>query len=265
MHNTLSIPIIETPYAGKLTKAFLSGESIGGLNPGKSTEGSLAQKASKKKYTSAQRKILVRVLKKQYQQDTIELEEDSAVLNSINSLLSEDTFTFTTGQQIHIFLGPLFFIYKIQSLLARVKYFNSSNSGYKAVPVFWMATEDHDLEEINYVKLYNEIYQWDMEPGNAVGKLKCSGLEELLEKIWDRADKTEENDRLFSIFRKHYTANHTLAAATRSVLHELFGKDGLIILPNLMYLGGSAEIEYWLPLLLLLVQILPFSGSHLFH
>lgn len=224
------IPITETPYVSKLAKDYLLGKEIGINSPLVSNYNDIAEKAKSKEFNAAKRTILVNALLEQYKKDNVGLNEDSKVYQNIQSLKESKTFTFTTGQQIHIFLGPLFFIYKIQSLLRHVKNFNKENNEFTAVPVFWMASEDHDLEEINYVKLYGETFTWDTEAGNAVGRIFCKGLPELINKIEERADKTEENRNLYDLFRKHYLSNRTLAAATRSLLHEIFEEDGLIIL-----------------------------------
>src|SRR5215469_9171930 len=58
-----------------------------------------------------------------------------------------------TGQQVGLFGGPVFSIYKA---LSAVKLANEAKkSGVDCVPVFWLATEDHDLEEVNQLQLPN--------------------------------------------------------------------------------------------------------------
>lgn len=223
-------PITQTPYVTKLAKDYLLGKAIGIDNPLVHSYEEIAEKAKSKEFNLTNRALLVNALLEQYKKDGVELNEDSRVYQNIKSLNESDTFTFTTGQQIHIFLGPLFFIYKIESLLRHVKNFNKENNEFKAVPVFWMASEDHDLDEINYVKLYGETFTWEVESGNAVGRINCKGLPEIINRIEERADKTEENKNLFNLLRRHYLSSKSLAAATRSLLHELFEEEGLIIL-----------------------------------
>ncbi len=223
------IPITETPYVSELAKDYLLGKDIGINNPLVTDYEGIFKLAKSKNFSLENRNILVEVLLNQYKKDSVELNENSQVYRNILDLKESSTFSFTTGQQIHIFLGPLFFIYKIQSLLRHVKNFNASNNGIKAVPVFWMASEDHDLNEINYIKLYGETHTWEAEAGNAVGRILCKGLPELIDKIEERADKTAENIKLFKLFRSHYKSDRTLAAATRSLLNEIFGEEGLLI------------------------------------
>jgi bacillithiol biosynthesis cysteine-adding enzyme BshC len=230
MPDKLSIPVIKTPYVSKLAKDYLSGNNLGGLNPGIPNLEQLQAKANERVFAQESRTVLVEALLNQYKNDGVSLSEDSEVLKNIQSLLLPNTFSVTTGQQIHIFLGPLFFVYKIQSLLALAKRFNSNTSSQTVVPVFWMASEDHDLAEINYVKLYGETYSWEPTAGNAVGRITCDGLPEIINRLEARADKNAENEALYALFRKHYVDGKKLSAATRSLLHELFEDQGLIII-----------------------------------
>ena len=230
MSDNFSIPIVNTHYVSKLAKDYLSGKEINTLNPGVPVLNQLIIKAAERKFSAEKRILLVDALLQQYEKDGIKLEKDSNVYKNILSLNDSHTFSFTTGQQIHIFLGPLFFLYKIQSLIGHVKNFNKNSDTFKSIPIFWMATEDHDLAEINYVKLYGETFTWETTAGNAVGRITCEGLPELIDKIEDRADKTQENTELFKLFKKHYLSHITLAAATRSLLHEIFNDEGLVIM-----------------------------------
>lgn len=224
------VNVTETPYVSKLARDYFLGKDLGGLSPGIPSMEQIISKAGQKQFNATQRESLINALHQQYKRDGIELETNSLVVENIEALRSNNTFTFTTGQQIHIFLGPLFFVYKIQSLIAQAKQFNDQQSDIKAIPVFWMATEDHDLEEIDHVKLYGTTYTWETKPGNAVGRLKCEGLPQLIDQLAERADKNEQNAAFFEMLNRHYLPGRRLAAATRSLIHELFGNEGLLII-----------------------------------
>src|SRR4051794_35519046 len=73
--------------------------------------------AKKKMFPKSNRQVLVSVLQNQYSKLTV-LEK---VKSNIDSLLSESTFTVTTGHQLNIFTGPLYFIYKIVSVINACK------------------------------------------------------------------------------------------------------------------------------------------------
>ena len=197
------IPITETPYVSKLAKDYLLGKDIGINNPLVTDYEGILELSKVRNFSETSRNTLVKALLNQYDQDGIPLGKNSKVYQNIISFKESNTFSFTTGQQIHIFLGPLFFIYKIQSLLR---------------------------QEINFVKLYGEKYTWEAESGDAVGRIRCEGLPELIDRLENRADKTEENKKLYSLFRKYYTNDKALAAASRGLLNEIFGEEGLVII-----------------------------------
>src|SRR5690606_16725233 len=89
------------------------------------------------------RKILVQSLMKQYEGLSI----SSATLTNIDLLKEQTTFTVTTGHQLNLFTGPLYFFYKIVSTINLCKELKTAYPNYNFVPVYWMATEDHDFEE----------------------------------------------------------------------------------------------------------------------
>ncbi|HBS12011.1 MAG TPA: bacillithiol biosynthesis cysteine-adding enzyme BshC, partial [Flavobacteriaceae bacterium] len=89
------------------------------------------------------RPILVKSLEKQYQY----LNSSAKTAQNIQSLLSENTFTITTGHQLNLFTGPLYFLYKIVSVLNLVERLKIEFPERNFVPIYWMATEDHDFDE----------------------------------------------------------------------------------------------------------------------
>jgi uncharacterized protein YllA (UPF0747 family) len=121
------------------------------------------------------RQILVSELEKQYA--TIKV---STLTNeNIQSLKNPKTFTITTGHQLNLFTGPLYFLYKIVSTINLCKQLKLEYPNYNFVPVYWMATEDHDFEEINYFNFKNKKIQWKVESFGPVGRLSTAGLEEV--------------------------------------------------------------------------------------
>ena len=100
----------------------------------------------KKSYPQTSRKILVDALQEQYR--TVDVSE--ATLENIQSLEDQNTFTITTGHQLNLFTGPLYFLYKIISTINLTESLAAQFTEQRFVPVYWMATEDHDFDEINY-------------------------------------------------------------------------------------------------------------------
>src|SRR5690606_8106625 len=176
------------------------------------------------------RKTLVSSLQKQYSQ--LQLSEETRT--HIQLLLKENTFTVTTGHQLNLFTGPLYFLYKIISTFNLTRELASAYPEYNFVPVYWMATEDHDFEEINYFILHGKKFQWNPaanpKTGGAVGELPTAGLEEVLALFAAELGGGRQADKLRSLFEAAYLGHDNLADATRFLANELFGKEGLVIL-----------------------------------
>ena len=97
------------------------------------------------------RELLQNIVKEQ--NSFLELSE---ICNAnIEALKSKNTFSVTTGHQLCLFTGPLYFIYKIASTINLVNRLKNNYPKYNFVPVFWLASEDHDFEEINSINLFN--------------------------------------------------------------------------------------------------------------
>jgi bacillithiol synthase len=106
-------------------------------------------KNKRQSFPVGHRSTLVSVLQSQYKN----LVQEEAVKANIASLSQANTFTITTGHQLNIFTGPLYFIYKIVTVINACKELKKQFPENNFVPVYWMASEDHDYDEIKYFKL----------------------------------------------------------------------------------------------------------------
>ncbi|MPR33820.1 bacillithiol biosynthesis cysteine-adding enzyme BshC [Salmonirosea aquatica] len=163
-------------------------------------------------FDPAKRQTLVEILSKQY----------AGISNppDFSLLQNETTFTVTTGHQLNIFTGPLYVIYKIVTTVNLARVLKETYPDYDFVPVYWMASEDHDFAEIASFNLFGQKYTWSGTPRGAVGRLDPKELETILNQLPEAVP----------IFRKAYLKNETLAGAVRCYMHELFGKKGLVTL-----------------------------------
>ena len=109
-----------------------------------------------RRFQDERRGILTNVLKEQY--DGLAISD--AVSTNIDLLNDKNTFTITTGHQLNIFTGPLFFIYKVVTVINMAKMIRDRFLHYNFVPVYWMASEDHDFAEINNFRLFGKKYEW---------------------------------------------------------------------------------------------------------
>ena len=171
------------------------------------------------------RNVLVSVLKKQYQN----LETSQLTHQHIESLKFETTFTITTGHQLNLFTGPFYFLYKIVSAINLSKELKENYPENNFVPLYWMATEDHDFEEINYFNFKGKKFQWNKESYGAVGELSTKGLNEVLEFFKKHLGTSENAIKLAELFKQAYLNHNNLAEATMFLANELFASYGLVI------------------------------------
>jgi len=181
---------------------------------------------TEKKTHSINRVVLVDVLNKQ--NASLFLSKKSKL--NIESLEENSTFTVTTGHQLCLFTGPIYFIYKIISTINLAEQLEEKYPNNNFVPVFWMATEDHDFQEINHIHLFGKKITWDSKQSGAVGRMHLDGFEGLLTELKSVLGNSENAGKLISLFEKSYLTNDNLADATRYLVNELFGKYGLVIL-----------------------------------
>jgi bacillithiol biosynthesis cysteine-adding enzyme BshC len=227
--NVTSIDRRETFFSNAFLDAYLFGESLSDFFSYKPEIGSIEQAiAARKNYPEEQRKVLVDVLKEQYQQSGIQLNAENATSINIERLKENNTYTITTGQQIHVGLGPVYVLYKIWDTLAIADECRKLHPDSNFVPVFWMATEDHDFEEVQTIKIFGKEFTWENETGGAVGRLSSNGLTELFGKIRDEINLNEKLEAFISLCEKAYSQDN-FANATRYIVHELFGEHGLVV------------------------------------
>ena len=169
---------------------------------------------------------LVETLKRQYQ--NIEISDSSK--QNIELLAHPNTFTITTGHQLNLFSGPLYFLYKIISTINLTKELKSKYPTYNFVPVYWMATEDHDFEEINYFNFKGKKFRWNKESTGPVGRLSTEGLAEFFEIYSLELGSSTNASFIKNLFEQAYLKHENLADATRFLANSLFADYGLVIL-----------------------------------
>lgn len=179
-----------------------------------------------KNFDQEKRNILVSELEKQYSG----IEVSGITERQIQSLAVGNTFTVTTGHQLNLFTGPLYFIYKIVSTINLADKLKETYPENHFVPVYWMATEDHDFEEINYFKLNGKKYQWKSEQKGAVGDFE---LDQSFREFFK-----EVSAFVPELFKAAYLESRTLSEAVRKYVHHLFGEKGLLVVD-----GNAAEFK----------------------
>lgn len=189
-------------------------------------EGFKNQIQSKKTaFTAQSRNILAAALNDQYNQTSV----SEKTAQNLMALLDENTYTVTTGHQLNIFTGPLYFLYKIVTAINLANRLKKEFPQQNFVPVYWMATEDHDFEEIQYFNVNNTKISWNRESSGAVGRLKTDGFEAVFHEFSALLGSSQNADVLRELFKNAYLKHDNLAEATRYLVNELFGAYGLVI------------------------------------
>lgn len=158
--------------------------------------------------------------------------------HAIHSLLDEDVFTIVTGQQLCYFGGPAYTFYKTLTLIALAKYLKTE-SGLKVVPVFWLADEDHDYEEINHVwlpdfsneaVLQKTALTENARKGHAAGRLFVEeSAEEAFGKIQEAAVKGSFYAQKLEELHESWKAGQPWLKAFGELMVRVFGKYGLVL------------------------------------
>jgi bacillithiol synthase len=190
------------------------------------------------------RQVLVDALKKQYElvrvgpslqdetsvQGKPSVQEKPSVQGNIESLLSENCFTVCTAHQPALFTGPLYFIYKILHTIKLADRLGRDFPQYRFVPVYYMGSEDADLEELGHVYLGAEKLVWEAGQKGAVGRMSTSGLENLIDRIGGEYSVQPFGRELIDMLKEAYLGSLDIQTATFRLIHRLFGEYGLVVL-----------------------------------
>ena len=136
-------------------------------------------KLKKEEFSDQKRKVLVEALEFKY----AKIQTTAKVKENIDALSSSSTFTITTGHQLSIFTGPIYFIYKILHAIRLAEELSNSYPDSTFVPVFWMASEDHDFEEVQSLSIFNKTVKWETDQRGAVGRFKLDEFHLIVEEF----------------------------------------------------------------------------------
>lgn len=191
-----------------------------------SIEGIKAAIAERKSF-STNRQLLVTQLKKQY--STVTASEK--VNSNINKLLAENTFTITTAHQPNIFTGHLYFVYKILHAVKLAEFLAAEITDSNFVPVYYMGSEDADLDELGHVVINGIKYEWQTKQTGAVGRMKVDkALVKLIDDISGQVLVEPFGTEIIDLLKLCYKEGTTIEQATFSFVHELFKDYGVVVL-----------------------------------
>jgi len=136
-----------------------------------------------------------------------------------------------TGQQVGLFGGPLLTLMKAATAIRKAQV--ASEAGIPHVPIFWMATEDHDLDEVNQAALLSkagvETLRSDF-PDHRLKQVGALPLGNSIIPILERAEELLHFAPICDLLRESYTPADTLASAFAKLLSGIFREHGLIVI-----------------------------------
>ncbi|MBU3714974.1 MAG: bacillithiol biosynthesis BshC, partial [Ferruginibacter sp.] len=157
MFNALHIPYAQTGLLSRLLSDYINGENA--LRPfyahRPDMDGIKSAIEIRKKYPN-RRKPLHDLLSRQYDG----MSKTDRVNENIDLLLNENTFTVCTAHQPNVFTGRLYFIYKIIHAIKTAAYLNRELPHYHFIPVYYMGSEDADINELGEININGENLQW---------------------------------------------------------------------------------------------------------
>lgn len=206
-----------------MEKYLSNDDAVKGLTHGAPSLSQINLLSNSKDFSSEKRSKLVECLKSQYRDAGVKFNE-----GVVDQLLLENSFTITTGHQLCIATGPLYFLYKIASTVALTRELKKSFPEKNFVPVFWLASEDHDSEEINHVFLFQKKIVWDTAQTGAVGVFELNEFNAFINEIKDALGQSDGESQWLEILEECYHSPN-VSIATRKLVHALFGNEELVI------------------------------------
>ncbi len=223
------IPYKETGYFSRLVTDYLdkNADIRPFFNYDWTFEG-LEKAISDRAHYPVNRAVLSDALRKQYSS----LEIHPKVEANLALLALENTYTVCTAHQPNLLTGYLYFVYKILHAIKLADELNATHTGKQFVPVYYMGSEDNDIEELGVFKFRGEKFVWDGDgQAGAVGRMSTAGLKTILHQLFKLIGPPgADADKLMKIFTTAYFKHKTVGEATHYLVNELFGKYGLIVL-----------------------------------
>ncbi|MFM7722493.1 MAG: bacillithiol biosynthesis cysteine-adding enzyme BshC, partial [Bacteroidota bacterium] len=183
---------------------------------------------SKITFSVEKRDTLVQALTQQYKG----FEFSISVKENIEALREGNSMTIVTGHQLCLAGGPLFLFYKISSVIACASELNKKQKGIRYIPVFWMASEDHDLKEISEFYFKGEHIHLGAEAYGMAGDFPTHYFREWLNGL------NGQSNEFMDLLKSAYSKYERNADATRYWMNAVFGEDGLICID-----ANSAELK----------------------
>lgn len=228
-----SLPFRQLPHQPKLFLSFLdNAPSVRPFYPNSPALSEIEKSARKIEYPQERRTEVAGILRDQ----NAAFGAGEAARENLDRL-ARGAVAVVSGQQVGLFSGPAYAIYKAVSAIQIAR--ELTHAGIDAVPVFWMATEDHDLDEVRWSlwlqagKLRRFELPGNGDAGKPVGQIALGP--QVREMVEEAAGilTAAGGEFVAAIFRESYGAEETYGSAFGKLFARLFAADGLILLDPL--------------------------------
>ncbi len=161
-------------------------------------------------------------------------------IKAIQDLGQPDSVAVVTGQQVGLFGGPALSVYKAITAVKLARLLR--DSGFRAVPIFWLASDDSDFDEARSTAFVAEdasllevTYPRDPAMGHRpVGSVKLGRVKQLLEQLESQLGSGEFRSFALDLLREAYRPGRTFSEAFAAWLSVLFREHGLVLFDALM-------------------------------
>lgn len=231
----------QVPHISKRDLAYIEGDER--LRPFYNYDfdfDAFAQIITDRKSFPIDRELLVDTLQMQYSN----IAKSKSIEQNIVSLSSEDTFTIITAHQPSLLTGPLYFIYKICSVINLCKRLKAEFPDKHFVPTFILGAEDHDFDEINHFQLFGKSLVWETKQQGAVGRMNLDGIRKVLDDTKEILGQSPNAQEIIELFDKSFSAADNYFDFVFNYVNQLFSDYGLVVInmDNSQFKGSFAPI-----------------------
>jgi bacillithiol biosynthesis cysteine-adding enzyme BshC len=222
-----TLPYHKTGAFSKLVTDYLAeADSIRPFYEHAMSNEGLEQAIAKRLQYNTPRDLLFEVIQDQYAQTRLSGKQAF----HLQKLQQPHTFTIVTAHQPNIFTGHLYFIYKILHAIKLANALNAKWGHYHFVPVFYMGSEDADLDELGHIYAGGEKLVWQTQQTGAVGRMHTSGLDVLINKLAGQFGHLPYGKEMIALLKRCYLESENIQQATFKLVNELFSEFGLLVL-----------------------------------
>lgn len=151
----------------------------------------------------------------------------AATLANIAQIKDENTFTVTCAHQPTLLFHPAFYFHKIASTIALAKELKASFGAYNFVPVFWLGSEDHDLEELGSATVGGLAVSWQTAQTGAVGRFL---IDDSFKQVIAEFKQAAPNLNIHLLMEEALQHTQHFGAFAAYVTQAFFKEEGLVVL-----------------------------------